>query len=60
MPASPSLAVFQAFNHRAKAAGWSFTCGPARDFEHAELAGALAVWHEKAQCRYAPTSPRAP
>ena len=26
--------VLTAFNDRARAAGWAFTCGPAQDFEH--------------------------
>ena len=44
----------KAFNGRAQAAGWAFTCGPAGDFEHAELTGAYAVWSEKAAGRLMP------
>ena len=43
-----------AFNDRARKAGWAFTCGPAEDFEHAELTGALAVWRDKALDRAMP------
>jgi hypothetical protein len=54
MPSSHARDVFKAFNDRAKAAGWSFTCGPAKDFEHTELAAALAVWRDKAGTRAMP------
>ena len=38
----------QAFNERAKAAGWTFTCLPPSGFDHPDLASALALWREKA------------
>jgi hypothetical protein len=44
----------KAFNERAKAAGWTFTCGPAQGFEHQQLAGALALWRKKAAGRRMP------
>ncbi|HEX4302557.1 MAG TPA: PAS domain-containing protein [Rhizomicrobium sp.] len=43
-----------AFNSRAKGLGWAFTCGLARDFEHAELTAAHAVWRDKAAGRTMP------
>jgi hypothetical protein len=54
MPASSSSAVLQAFNDRAKAAGWPFQCGPALGFQHAELADAASLWREKAGGRLMP------
>jgi hypothetical protein len=42
------------FNERAKAAGWTFTCGPATGFEHPALNGAVALWREKAKGRAMP------
>jgi hypothetical protein len=48
----PALA---AFNARAVAAGWPFSCLPAEGFEKPELAAACAVWHEKAKGRAMPT-----
>lgn len=54
MPATAELDVMASFNDRAKKAGWAFICGPARDFAHAELAGAHDVWREKAQGRAMP------
>lgn len=44
----------KAFNERAKAAGWTFTCGPATGFDHPALAAALALWREKAKGRTMP------
>jgi hypothetical protein len=44
----------KAFNERAKASGWTFTCGPARGFDHPALAAALALWREKAKGRTMP------
>ena len=44
----------QAFNERAKVAGWTFTCEPAQGFERPELAAALAHWREKAGARKMP------
>jgi hypothetical protein len=43
-----------AFNERAKASGWTFTCGPATGFDNAALSGALALWREKAKGRAMP------
>lgn len=43
------------FNERAKASGWTFTCGPATGFKRPELASALALWREKAAGRTMPT-----
>ena len=54
MPPSSIRDVFKAFNDRAKAAGWSFTCGPAEDFEHTELTAALTLWRDKAGTRAMP------
>ena len=54
MPALSTKDVFTAFNDRARAAGWPFTCGPAQDFEHAALAAALALWRDKAGARAMP------
>lgn len=42
------------FNDRAEAAGWGFACGPAGEFEHAELTLAYAIWREKAGSRAMP------
>jgi hypothetical protein len=44
----------EAFNARAKAAGWTMTCGAARGFERPELANVLALWREKAGTRAMP------
>jgi len=44
----------QAFNERARAAGWTFTCLPPSGFEHPELASALALWREAAGNRAMP------
>lgn len=44
----------KAFNERAKALGWTFTCGPARGFDHPALSAALALWREKAKGRTMP------
>lgn len=44
----------QAFNERAKAAGWTFTCLPPSNFERSELTDALALWREKAGTRAMP------
>ena len=44
----------KAFNERAKAAGWTFTCGPATGFHHPALSGALSLWREKAKGRAMP------
>ncbi len=54
MPSSSTRDAFRLFNDRAKAAGWPFICGPAKDFEHAELAAALALWRDKAGTRAMP------
>ncbi len=48
------LDPIQAFNARAKAAGWTFACGAAQGFEHKELASALALWRKKAAGRAMP------
>lgn len=42
------------FNERAKASGWTFTCGPATGFEHPALNSAAALWREKARGREMP------
>lgn len=42
------------FNERAKASGWTFTCGPAIGFDHPALNGAAALWREKAKGRAMP------
>jgi len=44
----------RAFNERAKAAGWRFSCGPATGFEHPALTIAAALWREKAKGRAMP------
>jgi hypothetical protein len=44
----------KAFNERAKAAGWTFNCGPATDFDHPALAAAMSLWREKAKGRTMP------
>jgi hypothetical protein len=44
----------KAFNERAKASGWTFSCGPATGFDHPSLSGALALWREKARGRTMP------
>jgi hypothetical protein len=44
----------QAFNARAKRAGWTMTCGPAQGFRRRELSNALALWREKAGTRIMP------
>ncbi len=44
----------RAFNERAKAAGWRFSCGPATGFEHPALTNAAALWREKAKGRAMP------
>lgn len=44
----------KAFNERAKASGWTFTCGPATGFEHPALNNAAALWREKAKGRAMP------
>ena len=44
----------QAFNERAKDAGWTFTCLPPSGFDRPELASALALWREKAGTRAMP------
>jgi hypothetical protein len=54
MQAAAQREILDALNARAEAAGWTFVCGPARDFEHAALARALAVWREKAAGRPMP------
>ena len=54
MAASGHHGIMKAFNDRAQAAGWSFTCAPAQDFENAPLAGVLEVWRAKAQGRPMP------
>jgi hypothetical protein len=54
MAASGHHGIMKAFNDRAQAAGWSFTCAPAQDFENAPLAGVLEVWRAKAQDRPMP------
>ncbi len=54
MPAASRRDVLTAFNDRAQALGWAFTCGPACDFEHAELTAAHAVWRDKAEGRAMP------
>ena len=46
--------VLQAFNGRAKAAGWPFHCTPAGGFERPQLEAALALWREKADGRAMP------
>jgi hypothetical protein len=46
--------ALNALNERAKAAGWTFVCGPAEAFEHAPLAAALALWQDKAAGRAMP------
>ena len=43
-----------AFNQRAKALGWTFTCCPAGDFQRVELNDALALWRRKAGDRPMP------
>lgn len=54
MAASGHHGIMKAFNDRAQAAGWSFTCAPAQNFENAPLAGVLDVWRAKAQGRPMP------
>jgi len=44
----------KAFNERAKASGWTFTCGPATGFDHPALNHAAALWREKAKGRAMP------
>jgi hypothetical protein len=44
----------KAFNERAKAAGWTFTCGPAKGFHNPALASALSLWREKTKGRTMP------
>lgn len=44
----------KAFNERAKASGWTFSCGPATGFDHPALSAALALWREKAKGRAMP------
>jgi hypothetical protein len=48
------LEILNTLNARAKAAGWTFACGPAEGFEHAPLADALALWQGKAAGRAMP------
>jgi len=54
MPTVARSDAMKAFNERAKAAGWTFTCGPATAFANPALAGALALWREKAKGRSMP------
>lgn len=44
-----------AFNERAKASGWTFTCGPATGFKHPQLVHALAIWRARANGRAMPS-----
>lgn len=48
------LDPLKAFNERAKASGWTFTCGPATGFDHPALNNAAALWREKAKGRAMP------
>jgi hypothetical protein len=48
------LDPLKAFNERAKASGWTFTCGPATGFDHSALNNAAALWREKAKGRAMP------
>ena len=50
----------KAFNERARAAGWTFTCGPATGFDHPALSAALALWREKAKGRTMPSRADSP
>ena len=54
MRTSARIDPLKAFNERAKASGWTFSCGPATGFENPALAGALALWREKAKGRTMP------
>jgi hypothetical protein len=54
MPVFAHSDPIQAFNDRAKAAGWTFACGPAQGFRRPELTAALALWREKANGRAMP------
>lgn len=54
MPVSTHSDAIQAFNNRAKAAGWTFSCGPAQDFRRKELVAAHALWREKSNGRVMP------
>ncbi len=54
MAAQGHHGIMKAFNDRAQAAGWPFTCMPAQDFENAPLAGALELWRAKASGRPMP------
>jgi hypothetical protein len=54
MQEAPQREVLDALNARASAAGWTFVCCLARDFDHAELARALELWREKAAGRAMP------
>jgi hypothetical protein len=47
----PALA---AFNARAEAKGWPFSCLPAEAFEKPELAAVCTLWHDKAKDRVLP------
>jgi len=54
VPTIADLAAIRAFNSRARARHWAFTCFPAGDFERAELSAAFATWKEKAGARRLP------
>ena len=54
VPSIDDLAAIRAFNTRARARHWAFTCFAAGDFERAELAAAFATWTDKAGARRMP------
>ena len=43
------------FNERARASGWTFTCGPATGFVHPALNSAVTLWRGLAKGRAMPT-----
>ena len=55
MQAVASSDPIKAFNERAKASGWTLTCGPAANFKNPALTGALALWQAKAEGRAMPS-----
>ena len=53
-PAPLPHEALSAFNARAEAEGWQFTCLPAQGFEKPELEAVAARWYEKAGTRAMP------
>jgi hypothetical protein len=53
-PAPAPQEALSAFNARAEAQGWPFTCLPAHGFEKPELEAAAARWYDKAGTRAMP------